>query len=125
MVMVGKESSIEDLITDLIYLEHDAIAAYDSCIERLDEKTLGTRIADFKRDHDDRLRVLSEMARQLDIEAPTGGDVKQMLTTKIVLADIIGDAAILNSMKTNEDDTVAAYERRPVRTRFCNPRHSS
>ena len=125
MVMAGNEFSIEDLVTNLIYLEHDAIAAYDRCIERLDDKTLGTRIADFKRDHDDHLRVPSEMSRQLDIEAPTGGDIKPRLTTKIVLGDMIGDAAILKSMKTNDDDTVAAYERRAVRTRFWNPTHSS
>ena len=38
--------------------------------------------------------------------------MKQMLTTgKIVLADIMGDGAILKAMKTNEDDTVTAYER--------------
>jgi len=52
------------------------------------------------------------MARELGTEAPTSGDMKQMLTTgKIALAEIIGDAAILKAMKTNEDDTVTAYER--------------
>jgi len=38
VTMVGNEGSIERLVKDLLYLEHDAIAAYDSCIERLDEK---------------------------------------------------------------------------------------
>lgn len=52
------------------------------------------------------------MARELAIEAPTRGDMKQMLTTrKVALADLMGDAAILKAMKTNEDDTVTAYER--------------
>ena len=52
------------------------------------------------------------MARETGAEAPTEGDMKQMLTTgKIALADMMGDAAILRAMKTNEDDTVAAYER--------------
>lgn len=38
--------------------------------------------------------------------------MKQYLTTgKIALADLIGDGAILKAMKTNEDDTVSAYER--------------
>ena len=36
--MVGKADRIEKRVNDLLYLEHDAIAAYDSCIERLDEK---------------------------------------------------------------------------------------
>ena len=56
--------------------------------------------------------VLTEMARQLGVEPPTGGDLKQFLTTgKIVIADMMGDSAILKAMKTNEDDTVTAYER--------------
>ncbi|WP_245516980.1 hypothetical protein [Rhizobium leguminosarum] len=51
------------------------------------------------------------MAREMGIEAPTEGDMKQILTTgKIAIADIMG-AAILRAMKTNEDDTVRAYER--------------
>ena len=109
---VGTESSIGKLVTNLIYLEHDAIAAYDSCIERLDDKALSSQIAQFRQDHLQHLDVLNEMARELSIDAPTEGDMKQMLTTgKIALADMMGDAAILKAMKTNEDDTVTAYER--------------
>jgi rubrerythrin len=112
VTMVGNESSIQDLVMNLIYLEYDAIVAYESCIERLDDKSLTAQIVEFKRDHDEHLRVLNEMARQLGIDAPSGGDMKQMLTTgKIVIADMMGDAAILKAMKTNEDDTVTAYER--------------
>ncbi|MFP3547451.1 DUF2383 domain-containing protein [Rhizobium sp. SIMBA_035] len=112
VTMVGNESSIEKLVTDLIYLEHDAIAAYDSCIERLDDKELSAQIANFKEDHLQHLQTLRSMASELGVEAPTEGDMKQMLTTgKIALADIMGDAAILKAMKTNEDDTVTAYER--------------
>lgn len=112
VTMVGNETSIKDLVTNLIYLEHDAIAAYESAIDRLDDKSLAAQIAEFKADHDDHVRVLNEMARQLGMEARTGGDMKQVLTTgKIVIADLIGDAAILKAMKTNEDDTVTAYER--------------
>ncbi|TCR96339.1 ferritin-like domain-containing protein [Rhizobium sp. BK418] len=109
---VGEEASIEKLVTNLIYLEHDAIAAYESCINRLDNKELSAQIATFKQDHLQHLRVLTEMARELGVEIPSEGDMKQMLTTgKIALADMWGDAAILKAMKTNEDDTVTAYHR--------------
>lgn len=112
VTMAGNESDIKDLIKNLLYLEHDAIAAYDSCIERLDDKTLSAKIAEFKQDHLHHVQVLTTMASELGIEAPTEGDMKQMLTTgKIALADIMGDSAILKGMKTNEDDTVTAYER--------------
>lgn len=36
--MVGNESSIEELVKHLLYLEHDAIAAHDSCIKRQDRQ---------------------------------------------------------------------------------------
>jgi len=93
-------------------LEHDAIAAYDSCSNRLDSQEFASQISLFKDDHLQHVQVLTGMARELGVEAPTEGDMKQMLTTgKIALADIMGDAAILKAMKTNEDDTVTAYER--------------
>jgi len=75
-------------------------------------RQLSAKVAEFKQDHLQHVDVLNEIARELGIEAPTEGDMKQMLTTrKIVLADLMGDAAILKAMKTNEDDTVTAYER--------------
>lgn len=112
VTMVGKEGSIEKLVKDFLYLEHDAIAAYDSCIERLDDQTLSAKISEFKQDHLQHVEVLNEMARELGIDAPVEGDMKQMLTTgKVALADLMGDKAVLKAMKTNEDDTVTAYER--------------
>lgn len=112
VTMVGNESDIKDLVKNLLYLEHDAIAAYDSCIERLDSRELASQVSLFKEDHQHHVQVLTEMAVELAIEAPTEGDMKQMLTTgTIAFADLMGDAAILKAMKTNEDDTVNAYER--------------
>jgi hypothetical protein len=113
VTMGGNESTFEKLIKDLIYLEHDAIAAYESTIERLDDKTLSAQVETFRQDHLQHLSTLNEIAAEAGIEAPTKGDMKQILTTgKIALADLMGDAAILKAMKTNEDDTVTAYERR-------------
>lgn len=112
VTMVGNESEFGKLIKDLIYLEHDAIAAYESTIERLDDKTLSAHVETFRQDHLQHLSTLNEIAAEAGIEAPTKGDMKQILTTgKIALADLMGDAAILKAMKTNEDDTVTAYER--------------
>ncbi|QQM32196.1 DUF892 family protein [Martelella lutilitoris] len=112
VTMVGNEGGIEQLVEDLLSLEHDAIAAYDSCIERLNDKSLSAKIAEFREDHLQHVEILNDMARELGIEAPSEGDMKGMLTTgKIALADLMGDSAIIKAMKTNEDDTVTAYER--------------
>ena len=109
---VGTESTIQDLVTNLIYLERDAIAAYESTIERLSNEALSSQVEAFREDHLQHLSVLQEMAAETGAEAPAEGDMKQMLTTgKVAMAGLMGDAAVLKAMKTNEDDTVAAYER--------------
>ena len=109
---VGTETEFTKLVTNLIYLERDAIAAYDSSIERLSDEGFRQQIARFKDDHLQHLDVLQEMAREAGADAPAEGDAKQMLTTgKIALADLMGDGAILKAMRTNEEDTVTAYER--------------
>lgn len=109
---VGQESEITSLVQDLILLEHDAIAAYASTIEKLSDAALSSHIARFKQDHMQHLDVLNEMAAELGIDAPREGDAKQWLTTgKIALAQLMGDKTILKAMKTNEDDTVTAYSR--------------
>ena len=109
---VGQESEINSLVHDLILLERDAIAAYESTIEKLSDAALSSQIARFKQDHMQHLDVLNEMAAELGIDAPREGDAKQWLTTgKIALAQLMGDKTILKAMKTNEDDTVTAYSR--------------
>jgi rubrerythrin len=57
------------------------------------------------------VRELEQIAITLGVDRPEGGDIKQFLTTgKVALADLAGEDAVLRAMKTNEDDTVAAYE---------------
>jgi len=109
---VGNEGTIQNLVTDLIYLERDAIAAYESTIDRLSDASLSGQKDTFRQDQLQHLSVLQEIAAETGAEAPIEGDMKQMLTTgKVAMADLMGDGAILKAMKTNEDDTVAAYER--------------
>lgn len=109
---VGTENDIRDLVRNLMLLEHDAIAAYESTIERLSDAALSQKVEEFRQDHLHHLGVLRDIASETGAEAPQEGDMKQWLTTgKIALADLFGDAAILKAMATNENDTVTAYER--------------
>lgn len=108
---VGTESNPQDLVRNLLQLEHDAIAAYDSTIERLDNAAYREKVAEFRRDHEAHVQELGRIANTLGVPAPREGDMKQLLTTgKVALADLAGDGAMLKAMKTNEDDTVKAYE---------------
>tara|TARA_R110000851_G_scaffold274946_1_gene427503 strand:+ start:185 stop:628 length:444 start_codon:yes stop_codon:yes gene_type:complete len=108
---VGTENNVADLVRNLITLEYDAIAAYDSSIKRLDNAEYRQQIEVFRRDHEDHVQELGRIADSMGIDKPMEGDMKQWLTTgKVALADLGGDDAILKAMKTNEDDTVAAYQ---------------
>tara|TARA_Y100001001_G_C8015937_1_gene311773 strand:- start:10718 stop:11161 length:444 start_codon:yes stop_codon:yes gene_type:complete len=108
---VGTETTAADLIKNLLILEHDAIAAYDSTIERLESAEYRQQIETFRRDHEAHVQELGRIADTMGIDKPMEGDMKQWLTTgKVALADLAGDNTILKAMKTNEDDTVAAYQ---------------
>ena len=78
----------------------------------LENPSFKEQIAAFKRDHDRHFDELRSLASTVGVVPPTEGDAKQRLTTgKVALASLMGDKTILRAMKTNEDNTVTAYER--------------
>lgn len=110
VTMAGKQNNKEDLVKSLLNLEHDALAAYEETLKRLKDQASVKQIAEFKQDHLRHIEKLSALASQYGVEH-ADGTMKSMLTKgKIVIADLGGDDDILTAMKTNEYDTVAAYE---------------
>lgn len=108
---VGTEESFEQLVQNLLVLEHDAIAAYKSTIEMLEDEASKQQLAQFLADHEDHVEELTDIAYSLDIAAPEEGDFKERLTTnKTSLAALFGDRAIFKAMATNETETKAAYD---------------
>ena len=110
---VGTEGDVRSLVTDFIQLEHDAIAAYQACIDRLESTHRKERVREFLGDHERHLSELRDIARRVGADVPSEESSKSMLTTgKVKLADMMGgDGAVLRAMSTNETDTVTAYER--------------
>ena len=109
---VGTENKLEDLLADLVRLEHDAVDAYDAAIERLVNAGWRSSLIEFRRDHLRHIEELGEALSAMGRDPPKDGDMKSFLTQgKVVVAGLIGDTAILQAMKTNEDDTNKAYER--------------
>lgn len=109
---VGTESTLEELVTDLVKLDEAAIEAYESAIERLENAAYRQQLTSFRSDHVEHTRVLGEWLRARQHDAPRGGGLKEPLAKgKVVLAGLMGDKQILQAMKTNEDDTNTAYER--------------
>lgn len=111
---MNTESSRENIISeldDLIALDHDAIAAYQAAIERLDDVSIARRFEEFKQDHQRHVRDLSGAVTTLGGTPRKGGDIKKVLTKgKVVLAGLGSDKQILQAMKSNEDQTVAKYD---------------
>ena len=110
---VGTSGDLNSLISDFVTLEHDAIAAYDTTIERLENPAFAEKVREFRADHQRHLTELTGLATRYGATLPQEGDAKQILTTgKVKLADLVGgDGAILKAMGTNENDTVSAYKR--------------
>ncbi|HZT18388.1 MAG TPA: ferritin-like domain-containing protein [Dongiaceae bacterium] len=108
----GTEDRLESLLSDLIQLDYDAAAAYQAASDRLENAGFREHLGNFRQDHLRHTRELGEHLSTLGHAPPREGDAKGLLTKgKVVLAGMIGDKAILQAMKTNEDDTNTAYER--------------
>lgn len=109
---VGLQGDFASALKDLIELDFDAIEAYEAAINRLEKAEYKAKLTAFKGDHENHVRDVTQLLQQRQIEAPTGPCGKQWLTKgKVILANMMGDEAILGAMLSNEQDTNTAYER--------------
>lgn len=110
--MAGMQRNTQNLLEELIKLDFDAVEAYEAAIERLEDAESRRMLNEFCEDHRRHTRNLGEHLRNAGHTPPKGPDAKRILTQgKVVIAGLAGDKAILKAMKSNEDDTNAAYER--------------
>lgn len=108
---VGTESTLEDLLEDLIALDYDAADADQAAIDRLENPGFKQTLREFKGDHLRHVEELGEILSGMG-RPPTEGDMKSVLTKgTVVIAGMMGDKAVLEAMRTNEADTNTAYER--------------
>jgi hypothetical protein len=69
-------------------------------------------MASYLEDHRRHVRDLSALLRAAGREAPPGPGAGRVLTKgKVVLGGLLGDRSVLAAMKSNEEDTNAAYQR--------------
>lgn len=122
---IGTEEHSITMLEHLIALDYDAVEAYNAAITRLDSEKFRQQLTEFKADHERHIRELQPIVRELGGVPPTEADFKGVLAKgRVVLADLIGDAAILRAMKANEDDTNTAYERARSRTDVSDDIHA-
>ena len=77
---VGTESTLEDLLEDLLQLDYDAADAYQAAIDRIDDARYRSALAEFKRDHLRHIVELSDILSSIGRTPPKDGDMKGFLT---------------------------------------------
>ncbi len=108
---IGLESDPRTLLKNLIRLEHDAIAAYDAVIDRIEDPGRAGTVRSFREEHEKHLEALGRLAAEHGARNPGQGSMRTAIATgKVNTANLAGgDGAVLKAMSTNETDTVAAY----------------
>ncbi|MEB3703017.1 Ferritin-like domain-containing protein [Candidatus Bealeia paramacronuclearis] len=110
--IVGLQGDFITALKYLVELDYDAVAAYESAINRLESAPYKATLERFKIDHEGHIQGISEFLRKNDEDAPTGPSVKSIMTQgKVVISNLFGDKAILRAMRSNEIDTNTAYGR--------------
>jgi ElaB/YqjD/DUF883 family membrane-anchored ribosome-binding protein len=100
-----------DGLNDLLQLDHDAVAAYDVAISKLEDRDHADQIAGFRRDHERHIRELNEVVSRLG-GTPTNhphatGPFKTALQS---LGGLAGDKGLLMSFRTNELQVRTKYD---------------
>lgn len=111
MATTMEPKDITKKLNDMLELEHDAIAAYQAAIERLDTAAYKKKLAEFTSDHERHIHDLTQLVQSEGGVAEESGDAKKLLTKgKVVIAQMAGDNSILKAMRSNEEQTTKAYE---------------
>ena len=110
-VIAGRNTLIGSL-QELITLNDDAIEALSLAIARVGDPADRGLLKRLLEDHHRHLLELEALARDLGAEAPESG---RRAATSTNLRGLIGDRAVLDAIKMNEDDACAAYERAALR----------
>jgi uncharacterized protein (TIGR02284 family) len=109
---VTSDQKIIRQLNDLIELDFDAIEAYAAAIARLSDPEDKSQLGQFMGDHRRHVTDLTSIVEMLGAKAAAKADVKQVLTKgKVVIAGLLGERAVLEAMKSNEDMTNRVYEK--------------
>jgi ElaB/YqjD/DUF883 family membrane-anchored ribosome-binding protein len=100
-----------DGLNDLLQLDHDAVAAYDVAISKLEDRDHADQIAGYRRDHERHIRELNELVARLG-GTPANhphatGPFKTALQS---LGGLAGDKGLLMAFRTNELQVRTKYD---------------
>ena len=107
-----ERSHIIELLNDLIQLDVDAVEAYSHAIKHMEYPDIRRRLVDFQDDHNNHVRDLSAMVKQLDGNPlkPTPDLRGYLLEGFTALKSLTGTKGAMEAMLTNEKITNRRYE---------------
>jgi uncharacterized protein (TIGR02284 family) len=106
---MSKQQAVE-MLEKLVALDYDAIETYESALDHIDDETLRDALGDFKRDHERHIAELGPVVTAMGGTPPDSSDFHGVINkSKIALADLAGDAAVLNAVHTSAEQTHEAY----------------
>jgi hypothetical protein len=104
------EVALIKLLSGLIEVDLNAIAAYESAIERVGSGSNRRQLRAFLEDHERHVDALSEQVAFLGGVPPAEGDLKSLLSRgRVLVANFAGDAGILKAMRHNERPPLVSY----------------
>lgn len=109
---VGMQTDFAAALQDLVELELDAVQAYQAAVDRIEDPLSKNQLGEFLADHRRHVDTVQALLRAHQQTVPTEPSGKQWLAKgKVVIGGLLGDAAVLAAMRSNEQDTNTAYER--------------
>jgi uncharacterized protein (TIGR02284 family) len=108
--MITNAAQLIKQLNSLIALDYDAIEAYEAAIARMNELNDKAQLTRFLGDHQRHVVDLVPLVRELGGEPTTKADFKKILTKgKVLLGGLVGDRAVLEAMKSNEETSTKTY----------------
>ena len=106
------ENEARSRLYDLIELDRDMIESYQRAVKKLSDFTLRSELHVFIDDYDRQVNELTPALQAMGVTPTRHASLRTILETgKIALAGLLGDRAILSTMKSNETRAVKEYER--------------
>ena len=112
-ISTGTQNDFLDVIKDLVEFEYNIREGYEEAAKKIGNENYRIKIEEFCQDHEHHIMELSKLLQSHNESQPTKPGMIQSLIikSKVILAEAIGDQAILSAINSNENDTNLAYER--------------
>jgi len=112
MTAIGSENEISLLLRRLIELDYDTIKICETSIKHIENPHHKRTLRLFCMTHGQHIRNLKNVMYALDFTPPNGPTARHLLQEgRIIIADMSGDAAVLNIIHANKKSLAEAYER--------------